>query len=211
MQDNIDFFEFEDRNYVPTTTSRDSQLDFIDTLRETMGQKQNEVNASTYALGSQLPSRFGGLSGGEQTFEARYRTPQLEQTAANLRTAAQQTALNQALSNLQSAWKKRYNDAVLNYQRRAASSGDNGGKTDGDAEIKGTSEDNPYELDTPSVGSDQLDQPITVVPDLFGGGSYIYTNDGQVISKPSVVQQVTPPTERQVPELEKFFRFIFGA
>lgn len=119
MQDD-EIITFEDRTYQSPTVSRDSQLEFIDTLRNVMGQKQNEVNASTYALGSQLPSNLGGLRGGEQTFEARYRTPQLEQTAANLRTAAQQSALNTALSNLQAAYKKRYNDAVLNYQKRAA-------------------------------------------------------------------------------------------
>lgn len=120
MEENVDYFSFEDRAYQPATTSRDEQLSFIDTLRRTMADKQNQVNQSIYALGAQTPSRYGGLSGGENTFEARYRTPQLEQTAANLRTAAQQSALNTALSNLQGAWKKRYNDAVLNYQRRAA-------------------------------------------------------------------------------------------
>lgn len=118
--DNTEVFEFEDRSYLNPTKSRDEQMDFIDTLRETMTDKQNQVNQSTYALGTQIPARYGGLQGGGQTFEARYRTPQLNQTAANLRTAAQQSALNTALSNLQSAWKKRYNDAVLAYQRRAA-------------------------------------------------------------------------------------------
>lgn len=130
--DNTEVFEFEDRTYANPSTSRDEQLTFIDTLRNTMTDKQGQVNASTYAMGSQLPSNLGGLSGGEQTFEARYRTPQLQQTAADLRKAAQASALNTALSNLQNAWKKRYNDAVLAYQKRAAA-GSTTGNTGGNS------------------------------------------------------------------------------
>lgn len=129
-------FSFESRDYVNPTLSRDEQTDFISTLRETMAGNTAQINADTYALGSQLPSNLGGLSGAEETFTARYQTPQLEQTAADLRTAAQQTALNQALTNLQNAWKKRYQDAVNNYQRRAS---DPSGTTSvqGNTEFKG--------------------------------------------------------------------------
>lgn len=120
MNENEDYFSFEDRVYLNPTQSRDEQLSFIDTLRETQANNTTQINADTYALGSQLPSSLGGLRGGEETFAARYQRPQTEATIADLRTAAQQSALNQALTNLQSAWKKRYNDAILNYQRRAA-------------------------------------------------------------------------------------------
>lgn len=120
MNENDDFYKFEDRAYLSPTLSRDEQLQFVDTLRETMADKSAQVSADTYALGSQLPSNLGGLSGAEATFEARYRTPQLEQSAANLRLAAQQSALNTALTNLQNAYKKRYQDAMLAYQKRAA-------------------------------------------------------------------------------------------
>lgn len=118
--DDTEFTEFEDRVYLNPTTSRDEQLAFIDTLRETQKQNTAQINADTYALGSQLPSNLGGLSGAEDTFIARYQTPQTEATVADLRTAAQQSALNTALSNLQNAYKQRYNAAVLNYQKRAA-------------------------------------------------------------------------------------------
>lgn len=133
-----EFAEFESRNYVSPTLSRDEQLDFITTLRDTQAKNTAQINADTYALGSQLPSQLGGLSGAEDTFIARYQTPQTEQTVADLRTAAQQTALNQALSNLQNAYKKRYNDAILNYQKRAAASNNNGGSNlKGDTEFQG--------------------------------------------------------------------------
>lgn len=122
---NEEISDFESRTYLSPTKSRDEQMSFVDNLRETMGRNTAQINADTYALGTQVPSNLGGLSGAENTFTARYQTPQLNQTAADLRTAAQQTALNQALSNLQNAWKKRYNDAVLNYQKRAATANAN--------------------------------------------------------------------------------------
>lgn len=137
-----EYFNFEDRAYLSPTVSRDEQLQFLDTLRETQAQNTAQINADTYALGSQLPSNLGGLTGAEETFVARYQTPQTEQTVADLRLAAQQSALNTALSNLQNAYKKRYNDAMLNYQQRAAkaattpsTTNDNGG----DAESLGSS------------------------------------------------------------------------
>lgn len=130
MNDN-EYASFEERAYVNPTLSRDEQLSFVDTLRETMGRNTAQINADTYALGSQLPSNLGGLSGAEDTFVARYQTPQLNQTAADLRTAAQQTALNQALTNLQDAYAKRYNDAIQAYQKQASSSSGSNSNTGG--------------------------------------------------------------------------------
>lgn len=120
-----DFTEFEERYYLSPTTERDEQEAFITNLRGTMSNNLNQINQGTYNLGSPLPSNLGGLSGAEETFEARYQRPQVESTATQLRSAAQASALNTALSNLQNAYKKRYNDAMLKYQRRAASSSGN--------------------------------------------------------------------------------------
>lgn len=117
-----EFSTFEGRAYLNPTTSRDERLQFIDTLHEVQNKNNQEIISDTYALGSQLPSNMGGLSGAESEFIAKYQTPQTNQTVANLRAAAQQSALNTALSNLQNAYKKRYNDAMLAYQRRSSSS-----------------------------------------------------------------------------------------
>lgn len=143
--DTNEYIDVEDRLYLSPTTSRDEQLSFIDTLRETMSNNLGQINQGTYALGSQLPSNLGGLGGAEATFQARYQTPQLNATAANLRSAAQATALNTALSNLQNVWKKRYNDAVLNYQRRAATPSTTGGSGS-------TPEDGSSLFDTKTLG-----------------------------------------------------------
>lgn len=148
---NEEIIEFEDRAYANPTLSRDEQMEFIDTLRETMGSNLEQINRGTYNLGSLLPSTHGGLSGAENTFAARYQRPQLESTAANLRATAQASALNTALSNYQNAWKKRYNDAVMAYQKRAAA-----GST------------SPSTTGTPEDGSSLFDtvtqNPTTVKP-----------------------------------------------
>lgn len=136
-----EIYSFEDRTYLNPTTSRDEQLSFIDTLRETQAKNTAQIRTDTYNLGSPLPSNLGGLSGAEDTFIARYQTPQTEQTVADLRTAAQQSALNQALTNLQTAYKKRYNDAVLDYQKRSATPSNttpNTNNTDGDVSFEPT-------------------------------------------------------------------------
>lgn len=154
MNENEDYFSFEDRVYLNPTQSRDEQLSFIDTLRETQANNTTQINADTYALGSQLPSSLGGLRGGEETFAARYQRPQTEATIADLRTAAQQSALNQALTNLQSAWKKRYNDAILNYQRRAATPSTNK-----------TNDDNKEEEIVTDTTTEGTINPDTLLPD----------------------------------------------
>lgn len=183
MNDN-DFSMFEDRAYLSPTVSRDEQLSFIDTLRNTQAQNTQQINADTYALGSQLPSNLGGLSGAEDTFVARYQKPQTEQTVADLRTAAQQTALNQALSNLQSAYRKRYNDAILNYQKRSAAAattpntpsntpdtaGDNGLQIDTNGGSSGSQSLVPDPFDINNLPSDVTSSEVS--GSSIGGGEF---------------------------------------
>lgn len=216
MNENEETFSFEDRTYLSPTTSRDEQLSFIDTLRNTQAQNTAQINADTYALGSQLPSNLGGLSGAEETFAARYQRPQTEATVADLRTAAQQSALNQALANLRSAWKKRYNDAVLNYQRRAATPSNNNGNNDDDLlETQGASDSDEALLGTPSTKSDVLDQPISVVTDPVTGitGTYVTDENGNITDTFVNGTQATNSTgkyafQRPGEGLENFFRGI---
>lgn len=110
MNDN-DYVEFENRTYVSPTVSRDEQLEYIDKLRKIQEQEIGGINQTTKNLGTDVPSIEGGLTGSEAIFEQRYVKPQTESLAANLRSVAQQTALNQALSNLQSQYQQRYNES----------------------------------------------------------------------------------------------------
>lgn len=160
------FNEFEERVYLDPTQSRNEQLSFIDTLRETQANNTAQINAGTYALGSQLPSNLGGLRGAEDTFVARYQTPQTSQTVANLRLAAQQSALNTALSNLQNAYKKRYNDAMLNYQKRATQSSTSGNGTQDDPYAGNVNVNTPDQYPvTDSIAGGQAGTMSVVNPD----------------------------------------------
>lgn len=172
-----EFVEFEGRTYLDPTVSRDASLSFIDTLRETQANNTAQINADTYALGSQLPSNLGGLSGAEETFAARYQRPQAETTIASLRTAAQQSALNQALSNLQNAYKQRYNDAVMNYQKRAAST-TTSSSSPGDPYAGNVNINTPTEYPTSSSISGGLPKTITVLNVDGSTNVYRMNNDG---------------------------------
>lgn len=201
-------FEFEGRSYLNPTTSRDEQLSFIDTLRETQSKNTAQINADTYALGSQLPSNLGGLRGGEDTFIARYQTPQTNETVANLRLAAQQSALNTALSNLQNAYKKRYNDAVQNYQKRSATPSTTPSTNDDDlTNLQGASQDPDAILGNPRTSSDVLDQPIAVVSDPVSGDSGTYYID----EKGNVIKTLKAPNQNPTTSSVKWKQPDFAA
>lgn len=100
--------------------SRDEQMAFIDTLRETQTQRNQQIADQTRALGSDVPYSHGGL-GGSNYFLSRYQNPQVDSMVADLKTAAQAQALNQALKNYQANLKERYRQSYRNYAKRAGS------------------------------------------------------------------------------------------
>lgn len=110
-------FTFEDREYVNPEVSLNEQLDFVDKYRTLQNQSQAQINRGTQALGTQVPSSMGGLTGAENLWTTQYRTPQVNATVENLKQAAQMSALNTALSNQQTMWQNRYNQAERAYQR----------------------------------------------------------------------------------------------
>lgn len=111
-------FEFEGTQYINPTISRDEQLGFIDSLRAVQNQNNEQIKQDTYNLGTQTTSNLGGLTGAEGKWKAEYQTPQINYTIDNLKSVAQQSALNTALSNLQNAWQNRYNQAQRAYAAR---------------------------------------------------------------------------------------------
>ena len=111
-------FEFEERQYVNPTISRDEQLGFIDNLRAVQNQNNQQIKEDTYNLGTQTTSNLGGLTGAEGKWQAEYQTPQINYTVDNLKSVAQQSALNTALNNLQNAWQNRYDQAKRAYEAR---------------------------------------------------------------------------------------------
>lgn len=145
LNDN-EFVEIEGRAYANPQTALDESNAFIENLRNTQQANNQQIQTDTYNLGTAVPSNLGGLTSpvgeggagdaGLSYFTSRYQTPQTNAVVENLRSVAQAQALNQALQNEQEKWKKRYNDAYRNYQKRASSGGGSGG-TDPSSTTKG--------------------------------------------------------------------------
>ena len=114
-----EYTEVEGRAYLNPQVGLDESNTFIDNLRATQGQQNQEIISDTQMLGTDVPSNLGGLTGADSYFTARYQTPQTNNVAANLRATAQATALNQILQDEQAYWKKKYQDAYRSYQKRS--------------------------------------------------------------------------------------------
>lgn len=114
--------EVESRYYLNPQVGLDESNKFIENLRSTQAQQNQQIAEQTYNLGTSVPSVQGGLGtntpAGLSYFTSRIQSPQTSSAVANLRATAQAAALNQALQNEQEIWKKRYNDAYRNYQKR---------------------------------------------------------------------------------------------
>lgn len=137
---NDEFYTYEDRAYIQPTLSSGEQEAFISNLRDTQKQNTAQIAQQTYNLGTDVPSNLGGLGGGEAYFTSRYQTPQVNEMADTLKTAAQAQALSDIMSNYQSQLKNKYNQAYRNYSKRARAASNTGtnktsGSKKGDIEI----------------------------------------------------------------------------
>ena len=113
-----EYTEFEGRNFINPQTGVDETNTFIENLRGTQQANTNQISAETQALGANVPSNLGGLTGGTGYWTSRFQTPATNQLTQDLRATAQATALNEVLANEQAKWKKRYQDAYRAYQKR---------------------------------------------------------------------------------------------
>lgn len=117
-----EFTEVEGRVYANPQISLDRSMNFIDNLRATQAQQNQQIATDTQRLGTNIASSQGGLGMNTPAnmgyFTSRYQVPQTTSAVANLRATAQAAALNQALENEQAIWKNRYQQAYRNYQKR---------------------------------------------------------------------------------------------
>lgn len=113
-----EFTEVDGRYYANPQISLDRSMNFIDNLRATQAQQNQQIAQDTANLGTAVPSVQGGLGGNLGYFTSRFQTPQTSSAVANLRATAQAAALNQVLENEQAIWKNRYQQAYRNYQKR---------------------------------------------------------------------------------------------
>lgn len=133
---NEEYTEVEGRAYINPQVTLDETSNFIDNLRQTQQQNNAQIVSETKALGTDVPSNLGGLTGAKTYWTSRYQTPQTNNLVADLRTTAQAAALSEALANEKAKWQKRYSDAYRAYQRRAWDKS-NGGGTEGEEEDDG--------------------------------------------------------------------------
>ena len=187
-----EYQEIEGRAYINPQVSLDESNAFIDNLRSVQGQQNQEIFSDTQMLGTDVPSVMGGLTGGNSYFTSRYQTPQTNSAVANLRAAAQAQALNDVLSNEQAIWKKRYQDAYKNYQKRqnarsyggggGGNLGGNPGTTDGGVDYNytdsGDREVGSVEPSYSPMGSG--DYPYTSNASQLNGGGVLPTNTGVI-------------------------------
>lgn len=180
-----EYTEVEGRAYSNPQIGLDESTSFIDNLRATQGQQNQEIAEQTYNLGTAVPSVQGGLGTNTPAnmnyFTSRYQTPMTNSNVANLRAAAQATALNEVLANEQAIWKKRYQDAYKAYQKRnydrakSAYYGGGGGNNGGNGDIKGG-------VDT--INNDGSRKVASVEPAYspMGSGDFSYTSDASKLS-----------------------------
>lgn len=113
-----EYSEIESRYYLNPQVGLDESNKFIENLRSIQQQNNSQIAEDTAALGTEVSSNLGGLTGANSYFASRYQTPQTNVAVANLRAAAQAKALNDVLANEQAIWKNRYQQAYRNYQKR---------------------------------------------------------------------------------------------
>lgn len=117
MNDN-EYTTVEDRQYINPEIGLSESQTFIDNLRAAQEAENAKIASDTHALGTDVPSRMGGLGGSEGTFVERYQTPRVNKMISDLRAVAQAQAMNERLSNVLAQEKERYNRAYKANQAR---------------------------------------------------------------------------------------------
>ena len=197
--------EIEGRTYLNPQIGVDETNAFIDRFRETQRGNTQEISNQTEMLGTDVPSSLGGLTGAGSYFTSRYQTPQTNAVLQNLRTAAQATALNEAMANEQAIWKKRYQDAYKAHQRRQNRRGSGGGGSGGaggggavpEGETEYTPTDYIVEGVTPGVSGGYTTALIdTETGEILGYTGVPYGQEGQtnyIYDKSGKVTSTTQP------------------
>lgn len=194
-----EYTEVEGRYYSNPQVAIDETNTFIDNLRSSQGQQNQEITQQTQRLGTDVPTNLGGLTGAESYFTSRYQVPQTNAVVSNLKAAAQAAALNEVLANEQAIWKKRYQDAYRKYQKsaydKANRSYGGGGNSDAvtpDESGKGEVEKKATDADTTVTYDGAVHvtsgQNLVIGPDGIAqgyiDGNYVEIKPGQVYKPP---------------------------
>lgn len=155
--------------------SRDEQLGFIDTLRETQNLGNQQITEQTRNLGSDVPYSHGGL-GGSNYFLSRYQTPQVDSMVSDLKSAAQLSAMNTALKNYQDNLKDKYNQAYRAAKKRAAANNSNSNGKNAEGEVDITNTDTSSNVVTRGATMPNSQYNTTTITDPDGNIVIQYTD-----------------------------------
>lgn len=183
-----EYTEVEGRAYINPQVALDESNTFINNLRATQGQQNQEIISDTQMLGTDVPSNLGGLTGAESYFTSRYQTPQTNAAVNSLRATAQAAALNQILQNEQAIWKKRYQDAYRNYQKRSYNKAYGGGSGGNSGGSNGN---------TSTWSGGEVNKKVITPTKFFGvpDANVTETEDGWVYEDPQTGEKVTVSKE----------------
>lgn len=177
--DPSEYFEYENRAYLSPTISRDEQLGFVNTLRDTVERNTDQINTQTQNLGTNITSNLGGLTGSNSYFKQRYQTAPLEAQMNTLKATAQAKALNDLMSNYQNQAANRYSQAYRSAKAKAAAAAAGGGGGGGydTTEGKKRAVDRGYALDTSKyIGKTINGQPVKITATSVDG-DYVVEKD----------------------------------
>ena len=118
--DPSEYYTYEDRAYIEPTLSRDEQLGFVSTLRDTIDKNTARINTQTQKLGTNITPNYGGLTGSNSYFKQRYQTTPVEAQMNTLKATAQAKALNDLLTNYQNQAANKYQQAYRSAAAKAA-------------------------------------------------------------------------------------------
>lgn len=181
-----EYLTVNDRYYVNPRLSVDESEQFLETLRNAQKQGNAQIAQETHALGTDVPSSMGGLSGSGGIWEQRYQNPKVDSAIAKLRDSMQADALSKTMNNIVSQKQQEYKDAYrAAYKKQLSNSGGGGNNGGGEEEkLDITTNGNNTNLDleiidNPNTGEGQL------VPIAPGFSSYTSNGENYTLEEPT--------------------------
>lgn len=113
-----EYYEEEGRYYANPQLGLDETSQFLESFEAARQRENDRIAQETHALGTDVPSSMGGLSGSGGVWRQRYQNPQVAKMITDLDAEMQGQALSTALSNDLGKWQERYNQAKRAYNKR---------------------------------------------------------------------------------------------
>ena len=117
-----EYYEEEGRFYSNPQLGLDETSQFLESFESARQRENDRIAQETHALGTDVPSSMGGLTGSGGIWKQRYQTPQVNKMITDLNTEMQAQALSTAMSNELGKWQNRYNQAKRAYNKRQKNS-----------------------------------------------------------------------------------------